>query len=105
MTTGNKITVKEILALMRSALKEFGTYTYDDKGPHEVMDIDEIAGRIRALGVEEAATLLKALRASGTGKRRAREIERCWSSIMVTLQDWDEFMEGPVEADEELQDF
>lgn len=40
------ITAKEIITLIKSALKEFGEYDYQDKGAREVMDIDPIVTRL-----------------------------------------------------------
>lgn len=101
-----KITAGEIEKLMRSAIKEFGRYTWDDKGPREVMDLDSICSRLRALGPAGAADVLKSLRAKGhKGSKGSSDFEYCFSAIMVHLQDWDEFMNGPVEEDEDLQDF
>lgn len=101
------ITAGAIIKMMREAIRMFGEYTYDDKGPREVMPLDDICSRLRALGVDQAAKVLKDLRLKGRKSKgsRAYDIERCWSAIMVALQDWDEFMDGPVETDEDLQDF
>lgn len=43
------------------AKEHFGTYGYEDKGPHEVMDIFELLVEFEKLSVEDAAVELKHL--------------------------------------------
>jgi hypothetical protein len=50
-----------IIEQLESALKQFGEYSFDDKGPDEVMDTDAIRSQIDALPAEEAAAVLQAL--------------------------------------------
>lgn len=49
---------KETLKALGTGLKMFGEYTFGDKGPHEVLDIDSIATKYRALPASQAAKLL-----------------------------------------------
>ena len=42
----NELT-NECLTELGVALKRFGTYSFDDKGPGEVMDIDRLVGKLR----------------------------------------------------------
>jgi hypothetical protein len=72
---------------MKAALKQFGTYTYDDKGPQEVMDIYEQANVFKAAGVEEAAAAFHDLVDS---KKDAGRRAVLASAILGELQDWDE---------------
>lgn len=44
---------KEILTKIREAVKEFGTYSYEDKGPYEVMDVGELEAKLRELPADE----------------------------------------------------
>ena len=53
------ITSNEIVKDLIEALSMFGTYTFDDKGPHEVMDLDYIVGELRELSAKDAGTIMK----------------------------------------------
>lgn len=54
-----EITSKTILQELEDALSKFGAYSFDDKGPHEVMNITPITDYIKTLSKEEAAAILK----------------------------------------------
>ena len=64
-----KAFAREILKDLDKALKDFGTYTFDDKGPHEVMFIDDFTSRLKALPYKEAAEVLKLV---GEGRKDTR---------------------------------
>jgi hypothetical protein len=87
---------EECLEKMTEALKRFGTYSYDDKGPNEVMDIPNLVAQIRALPVEEAGEVLLEIANSPTKKLRGAPLA---SAILMDLQDWDELFEIPEVAD------
>lgn len=53
------ITVGDIIGQLEEALVEFGTYSFDDKGPHEVMDLDPITKRLKELEADDAGYILK----------------------------------------------
>jgi len=67
------ITAKEITAEIKQAIKQFGEYSYHDKGPQEVMDVDAIRGRMSDMSAEQIADMLAEVRgyhkASGEGER------------------------------------
>lgn len=42
-----KITARDVIAELRNAWKEFGKYTYEDKGADEVIDVRTMARRIK----------------------------------------------------------
>jgi hypothetical protein len=64
----SKITVEELRAAISAAVHEFGAYSYDDKGPFEVMDVENLVARVQVeLTKEEACALLKEL-ASDAGR-------------------------------------
>ncbi len=44
---------KEIRTKIREAVKEFGSYSYGDKGPHEVMEVGELVDKLKALPEDE----------------------------------------------------
>lgn len=67
---------KQILA----AIKQFGTYSYDDKGPEEVMDIPVIVERMSSMNAQQIADVLAEVRGSEYG-------ERFVSTMLVVLQD------------------
>lgn len=74
----------ECMHALSIALKTFGEYSFEDKGPQEVMNIDELAQRFRANSVDYAAQTFKdILTDKEHGKRLA-------SAILLQLQDWDE---------------
>lgn len=58
------ITSTEILEKLDEALKKFGTYSFDDKGPDEVMDIDSIVKQLKILTPEQAGSILKEVSSS-----------------------------------------
>lgn len=49
----------EILSLLNSALKTFGTYQFEDKGPHEVMDVSIIVDSLRNKNIEDVIKILE----------------------------------------------
>jgi len=53
------MTTEDVLIKMAEALTRFGTYSFDDKGPHEVMDIFSITNFVKLLPKEKAAKFLK----------------------------------------------
>lgn len=74
------------------ALKMFGEYTFGDKGAHEVMHMEPLAEKYKALPAEEAAKVLWEVYTSkehkGHGGQLAGEIIGC-------LQDWKELFKQP----------
>ncbi len=44
---------KEIRTKIREAIKEFGSYSYEDKGPHEVMNMGELETKLKKLSGAE----------------------------------------------------
>ena len=43
---------------LNNALNQFGTYTYQDKGPHEVMYINKYVNDLKSLNMKEIAEIL-----------------------------------------------
>ena len=87
----NELT-NECLTELGVALKRFGTYSFDDKGPSEVMDIDRLVGKLRVMPVAEATTVLLELAASPEHKGRGNSLA---STLVGELEDWDELFENP----------
>lgn len=85
--------VTEMLEEIELALKRFGEYTYLDKGPGEVMDVDVFVGEVRQLPVAEAGeVLLELAAASSYGAQLA-------SDLLCDMQDWDEIFDNEEVAD------
>jgi len=86
----------ECLDKIGVALKMFGTYQYDDKGPNEVMDVDELETKFRALPAKDAAAILLELDTSKKHKGRGNYLA---SELIISMQDWEELFACP-EIDE-----
>jgi hypothetical protein len=87
----NELT-NECLAELGWALKRFGTYSFDDKGPSEVMDIDRWVEKLRGMPVAEATTVLLELASCNEYDGRSNELAR---ALVGELEDWDELFENP----------
>jgi hypothetical protein len=87
----NELT-NECLTELSVALKQFGTYSFDDKGPYEVMDVESLARKLRGMPVAEVTTVLLELAASPEHNGRGNSL----ASVLVSeLDDWDELLEHP----------
>jgi len=85
----------DILAELKTAIKVFGTYQFDDRGPHEVMDISVLVNRLRNLSsATEAADVI--LEVYNTEDERSQSVAQI---LMQSLDDWDELF-----ADERIED-
>jgi hypothetical protein len=67
------MTSKFILSKLKEALEKFGTYSFDDKGPDEVMNTQSIINELKTLSSEQAGLILKevSLSKNERGKRLA----------------------------------
>ena len=59
---------KKAFGKLNAALKEFGTYSFDDKGPHEVMSIGILKSDLKAMSAEDALAVLKLMVARKDGR-------------------------------------
>jgi len=84
----NEELVKHCLAAIKEAVRQFGSYTYDDKGPREVMEVEEFVHKFRTLDPVIAGNTLLHL-----AKRNGRA-EMLVSDILCNLQEWDELFEA-----------
>lgn len=74
------------------AVKSFGTYSYNDKSPNEVMFVEPLVKEIRVLNPKDAASVLRSVALSiGLSVNPAALSE----AIVLDLQDWDELFEQP----------
>lgn len=87
------ITSKQILDELQSALKEFGTYSFDDKGPDEVMNLLPIITELKSLTAKQAGLILKEV-ASSKNERGKRLAESLVSDLDRMPDEWfDELLE------------
>ena len=91
--------VNECLADLGSALKQFGTYSFDDKGPHEVMDLDSLVGKFEDLDAKTAGAAILKLATSKKYEGRGQYLA---SSILCEMQEWDELFEETPEVGDYL---
>lgn len=86
------MTSQECVAEIKYALKMFGEYTYNDKGPHEVMDMGSFISKFKALpALETKKILLEVLELD------QQFGEKFVSAVLVDMQDvpdeyWEELM-------------
>ena len=82
-------TPEEVLKDMKNAIRNFGRYTFNDKGPYETMDIYSQASYLKTLSVQEVHDFIKAIR--GNTKLSSDE-ERVASALIVSIDDgpWSE---------------
>ena len=84
------ITVDNILDELAKALEVFGTYSYDDKGPEEVMYLDEIINQLKKLYAEDAGMILRELCQDKTYYQTNVTNKRCKrlaDYLLVCMQD------------------
>lgn len=79
--------ISECLAKLQEAVTSFGAYSYNDKGPNEVMDVTNLSIKVRALQPAEAACVLRSVANSRGYPVRPEYLA---GAIVVDLQDWDE---------------
>jgi len=81
------ITSIEIITAIKLALKEFGEYTYYDKGAAEVMDIPAIVERLKLMTNAEIVAVLGEL-----DKVESEVVDTgpCLSDICYAFDDWTE---------------
>lgn len=83
---------QQIIEELGVALKEFGSYSFDDKGPNEVMDISALVAELRVLTPTDAAMTLIEVATCKKHKGRGLQVAM---SLVTDLQDWDELFETP----------
>lgn len=76
-----------ILSELGIALKQFGTYSFDDKGPSEVMDIPDLARKLRCLDSDVAAKIIIEVSKSKKYKGRGYTVAQ---TLVQYLENWDE---------------
>jgi hypothetical protein len=74
------------------ALQDFGTYSFDDKGAGEVMDLGELEAALRRLVPAEAALVLTEVAKDIKHRRRGLKVAE---ELVLSLQDWDALFDEP----------
>ncbi len=87
----NKLT-KECLSELGLALKRFGTYQYDDKGPHEVMELEPLIAKFQELSAIKAAEVLLEIAASPKYDNRGSYLAQ---TLLSFMEDWEELWAQP----------
>ena len=82
--------VDECLSELGKALSSFGTYSFDDKGAHEVMSLEPLEEKLRAMSAEDASIVLLAVSKSDRYDGRGDALA---CTLVSNMQDWDELME------------
>lgn len=78
------ITADEIMKEIDHALKQFGEYTYIDKGADEVMDVTKISNELKKMRVSEIIEVLKEV------EEKHRMPEAFLSAIVMSLDGWED---------------
>jgi len=73
---------------LTEALTIFGVYSFDDKGPHEVMDVDALVSMFRKVDVTVAAEAL--LNLANDKDYEGGRCEVVAMDIVGEMEDWDE---------------
>ena len=87
------ISAKVILKKLDEALKMFGTYSYYDKGPDEVMNVMSIANELKELTAKEAGEILKEVGNAEHGEH----LRDCLANCMDNVKD-DKWFEEMLEV-------
>lgn len=75
---------------LEQALRLFGEYSFDDKGPHEVIELSNLTAPLKALSPPKAAEAIQEVHQSDESNGRLRDLA---NGIIEELEDWEEFMD------------
>jgi GTPase involved in cell partitioning and DNA repair len=64
----------EIMNKIDYAIEQFGKYTFDDKGSHEVMDISKIVSKLSKKSIEETANILSEILDNYKDEKRSKRV-------------------------------
>ena len=59
--------VEKLLKEVKQAIKEFGTYSFDDKGPEEVMNVSPLIREFKSLNLQDKKQVVKNLKKNNRG--------------------------------------
>jgi hypothetical protein len=94
-------TAADIMKKIDEAIKMFGSYSFDDKGPDEVMDIDSITAKLKGKPVKEIGSILSEILDNYSDSKRALRFVECIIGEFDYLPE-DEFTEL-LESDERFE--
>jgi hypothetical protein len=94
-------TAADIMKKIDEAIKRFGSYSFDDKGPDEVMDIDSITVKLKGKPIKEIASILSEILDNYSDSKRALRFVECIIGEFDYLPE-DEFTEL-LESDERFE--
>lgn len=82
-------TPNEVLKDMKNAIRNFGRYTFNDKGPYETMDIYSQASYLKTLSAQEVHDFIKVIRANTDPCSDQESVAR---ALLVSIDDgpWSE---------------
>ncbi len=83
--------VKNALDELQKAIKRFGEYSFDDKGPNEVMNIGPIVRNIKTLSTEDMIDALITIGSSDVCEGRGFYLASC---LVGDMEDIDEIFEN-----------
>ena len=86
---------KLALSALKVALKKYGTYQFDDKGPSEVIDVDSLVAEVRELSSKDAAEAIKLIVEGHKDCDRGATLAR---SILGELQGYEKWLDEVIEA-------
>lgn len=77
------ITSEDIVQQIKDALRDFGVYTYHDKGAHEVMDLNSITNELKQMSAEQIIAILEEVDKADV------DSSRCIEGIVESLDSWE----------------
>lgn len=87
------MTAIDIINATKAALKQFGTYSFDDKGPGEVMHIRQIVAALELMPAPQVAQII--LQLASTHELEDERGRVVASTLVGCMEDWDELFDQP----------
>jgi hypothetical protein len=98
----NTWTPEEVIQYTKESIKEFGRYTFYDKGPREVMDINVIVKYLCSLPIDDICAFIKKFRGKTAGNSEraavARDIIGCLDDGPWTEEEFQRFCDASPES-------
>lgn len=91
MNSNTTAFVERCVSEINDAIEQFGSYSYGDKGPQEVMDLGPLLAELKKMPAQDAAQALRSV-AHSKAKGDPRSLTE---SLLIDLQDWDALFEQP----------
>ena len=71
------MTIEKVLASLEASLKQFGTYSYYDKGVDEVFDARPVVNHVKTLSSKDAVEYLQKLAEHAHGEHLVSHVVSC----------------------------